>query len=299
MNAAAGAQFRLVLDARTALGESPVWSVEQQALFFVDITGRRLHRFEPDRGRHAVHAVAEDIGCVAPARAGGFIAGLRSGIWLLDEAARPVRKLADNPEDLATSRFNDGRVDPNGCFVAGTIDEPKAGGRAALYRCDGERLQKLAEGLLTANGIAFSPDGRTMYYSDTPRFVVYACDYDPASGAMANKRVFVQLQPRGDYRGRPDGAAVDSEGCYWTALYEGGCVQRYDRAGRLLAEYRVPARRPTMPAFGGGDLKTLFVTTAHDPGDGSGGGLFALQVDTPGLPSPLFDAPRVRAGNSV
>jgi sugar lactone lactonase YvrE len=279
--------FEVVLDARTALGESPVWSVAQQRLFFVDINGRKLHKLDP----HEVFDVEEDIGCIAPARDGGFVAGLRSGLWLLDERARKVRQLAANPENTARSRFNDGRVDPSGCYVAGTLDETKAASSGTLYHFDGRELVPLETGLLTSNGVAFSPDGRTLYHSDTPRFVVYSRDYDSATGKAGPKRVFVQLTPQGNDRGRPDGAAVDVEGCYWTALYEGGRLQRYSAQGRLLAEYPIPARRPTMPAFGGADLKTLYVTTAVDPNDHSGGQLFAMRVDTPGLPSQLYDPP--------
>lgn len=286
MNAAS---FESVLDPQTRLGECPVWSVAEQALYFVDITGRKLHRFDPRSRGHTVFEVFEEIGCFGLARDGGFVAGLRSGVWLLDSQARAVRQLAANPENTASSRFNDGRVDPAGCFVAGTLDETKAAGNAALYRFDGRALTQLDTGLLTCNGCAFSPDGKTLYHSDTPRFVVYAQDYDSSSGAVANKRVFVKLTPQGGDRGRPDGAAVDVDGCYWSSLYEGSRVQRYDPSGKLMAEYPVPAKKPTMPAFGGQDLKTLFVTSVIDAQDPNGGRLFAMPVDTAGLPTTLFD----------
>ena len=142
--------------------------------------------------------------------------------------------------------------------------------------------------MITSNGLAFSPDGRTLYHSDTPRFVVYRYDYDASSGSAENRRVFVQLEPTASDRGRPDGAAVDAHGCYWTALYEGGRVQRYDPEGRLMSEHAVPARNPTMPAFGGLGLNTLFVTTARDVA-GSGGGLYAAEIDVPGLATFVFD----------
>jgi sugar lactone lactonase YvrE len=232
--------------------------------------------------------IDEDIGCVAPARGGGFVAGLRSGLWLLNELGAKSRLLAANPENVAVSRFNDGRIDPLGRFWAGTIDEPKAGGQAGLYRYDQRGLVRVADGLLTSNGLAFSPDGRTLYHADTPRFVVYRYDFDVASGVAENRRVFFQLEPTASDRGRPDGAAVDVHGCYWTALYEGGRIQRYDPEGRLMTEFRIPVRRPTMPAFGGADFKTLFVTTARDV-TGAGGGLYAMNVDEPGLPTFLFD----------
>jgi sugar lactone lactonase YvrE len=280
--------FAPVLEAGTLLGESPVWEPETQTLMFVDITGRRLHRFAPATGLHDSAAIDEEIGCVAPHRAGGFIAGLRSGLWHLGPAGDKRACLAANPEPAATSRFNDGRTDPAGRFFAGTIDESRAG-TACLYRYDKRGLVRLETGLRTSNGLAFAPDGRSLYHSDTPRFVVHVYDYDPATGAAERRRPFVLLDPDGPDRGRPDGAAVDADGCYWTALYEGRRVHRYDPAGRLLAAFAVPVAKPTMVAFGGADLRTLFLTTACDPGDAVAGALWAMRVATPGLPSVPFD----------
>ena len=283
------AAFTLALDSRCALGESPVWWADAGLLVFVDITGRRLHRFEPGSQRHEIDVVEEDIGCVAPARGGGYVAGLRSGIWLLDSAARKQRKLADNPENAATNRFNDGRVDPRGRYLAGTLDEPKAGGRAGLYRCDRRGVAQLMDGVMTSNGLAFSPDGRTLYFSDTPRFVIYCFDYDPDTGAATNRRVFARIEPTATDRGRPDGAAMDVEGCYWSSMYEGSRIRRYDPDGKVMADYHVPALNTTMPAFGGADMKTLFVTTARDKNGGPGGGLYAMPVDVAGVRGTLFD----------
>lgn len=283
------AEFTLVLDAQCTLGESPVWWADAGLLVFVDITGRRLHRFDPSSGRHEVDAVEEDIGCVAPAKGGGYVAGLRSGIWLLDAAAAKVHRLAANAENAATNRFNDGRVDPRGRYFAGTLDEPKAAGNAALYRCDRRGLVPITDGIMTSNGLAFSPDGRTLYFSDTPRFVIYRFDYDPDTGAATNRRVFARIEPTATDRGRPDGAAVDAEGCYWSSLYEGSRIRKYDPDGKVMADYHVPALNTTMPAFGGADMKTLFVTTARDKRGGPGGGLYAMPVDVAGVRGTLFD----------
>ena len=288
--------FRCVADLKARLGESPVWSTADQALFFVDIKGRRLHRFDPAAARLDSHDLAEEVGCIGLAQGGGFIAGARSGLWRLGPTGERLTKLADNPEDQTASRFNDGRVDPAGRYLAGTLDEPKAGSNAHLYRYDERGLVALASGLLTSNGLAFSPDGRTLYHSDTPRFVIWRYDYDPATGEADNRRVFVQLDPSGCDRGRPDGAAVDSEGCYWSALYEGARLHRYDPDGRLMSSHPIPARRPAMPAFGGPGLKTLYVTTARDGALAEeldafpqSGALFAMELDVAGRPEPLFD----------
>ena len=288
-----GAAFTLALDVDCALGESPVWVPERGVLIFVDITGRKLFRFDPLSRQLGQVGVDEDIGCVAVARGGGYVAGMRSGVWLLNESGSKRRKLVSNLEDPASSRFNDGRVDPAGRYLTGTLDESKKLGNAGLYRCDSRGLVKLDQGFMTGNGLAFSPDGRTLYFSDTPRFVIYRFDYDPATGEASNRREFVRIEPTAADRGRPDGAAVDAEGCYWSSLYEGSRVARFDPAGKLLSTHALPVRCVTMPAFGGADLKTLFVTTARDknppPGVAAGGGLYSLRVDVPGLPNPLFN----------
>jgi len=281
-------RFELVCATSCQVGECPVWIPERAELLFVDVTGRRVHGFTPASGALRTLALDEDIGFVAPRRAGGFLAGLRSGVWLLDADGGKCRRLAPNPLDPRSVRFNDGGIDPRGRLLIGTIDETRRDGRAGLYRLDAQGLTQLAHGLMTSNGVAFAPDGRTLYHADTPRFVIYQCDYAPETGVVGQRRVFAQLDPAAPDRGRPDGAAVDCQGCYWSALYDGSRVIRLDPAGRLIGAYPLPARRPTMPAFGGADLKTLYVTTAQ-AADGSGGGVYALQVDTAGLAQPAFD----------
>lgn len=286
--------FTCIVDARAQLGECPLWSARESALYWVDIKGRALHRYRPRDRDHTITATHEDIGCIACDDRGGFIAGMRTGVWRLDAHGVALERLAPNPEDKATSRCNDGRADPAGRFLVGTIDEPKSGARAHLYRLDARGFVPLLGDLLTSNGLAFSPDGRWLYHSDTPTFTVYRYAYDVQRGELSNRRVFARLDPNAADRGRPDGAAVDSEGCYWTALYEGGRVQRYSPDGALLAQYDVPARCPTMPAFGDDDLRTLYVTSARAGRSEEelarfpqSGGVFAMRVDIPGLPEPI------------
>ena len=158
-------EVRLVLDCAAALGESPLWDAQEQALWFVDIGGRAIHRYHPESGAHAVAAVGEDIGCIGLTRGRALIAGMRSGVFLVGRDGAILRKLADNPEDQAWSRFNDGRVDPAGRFLVGTIDQER-GGRAGLYRLDRSGLTKLLDGLMTSNGLAFSADGRRLWHAD-------------------------------------------------------------------------------------------------------------------------------------
>ncbi len=290
--------FAPVLDFSAALGECPLWSVAEQALYFVDIKRCRIHRYDPVTGALGTMELPEEVGCIGLAEGGGFIAGLRSGLWLIDADGKLLRKLADNPEDQAISRFNDGGVDPAGRFIAGTVDETREKGIASLYRYDARGLTRLAGGLLTSNGVAFSPDGKRLYHSDTLRYTLYACDYDAATGEATNRQVFARFGNETD-KGRPDGGAVDAEGCYWTALFEGGRVQRYAPDGKLLAEYPVPAKCPTMIAFGGPDLKTLYCTSASigRPDEELteyplSGALFSMRTDVAGLARPLFNPAR-------
>lgn len=287
--------FDLVLDAKTSLGECPLWSVAEQMLYFVDIKRCRIHRFDPQTGGLKTFELPEEVGCIGLAAGEGFVAGLRSGIWLIDAAGKPVRKLADNPEDQTISRFNDGMVDPMGRFIAGTVDESREKGIAGLYRFDRNGLAQLADGLLTSNGVAFSPDGRRLYHADTLRYTLYAYDYAPETGTASNRQVFARFGSETD-KGRPDGGAVDLEACYWTALFEGGRVRRYSPDGALLAEYPVPVKCPTMVSFGGADMRTLYCTSASVGRSKAeleafplSGGLFAMRTDVAGLQKPLFN----------
>lgn len=282
-----------VFPARAVLGECPLWCVREQVLWWVDILAPSINRFDPATGQNTAIAVDEHIGCIGLREKGGFIAGMRSGIWLLDAAGRKERFVANPQADTSQSRFNDGRVDPWGRFWAGTMYEPRDRADAALYRVD-ETLAciRMAGDVIVSNGVAFSPDLRTAYHADTRSHVVYRYPMDPQTGKIGEREVFLKF-PQG--HGRPDGAAVDVEGCYWSALFDGGRIARFSPQGRLLAEYRLPARCPTMCAFGGEDLRTLYVTTArHERGEEElaafplSGDLFAMRVDVAGQPEPLF-----------
>ncbi|WP_355660872.1 SMP-30/gluconolactonase/LRE family protein [Halomonas salifodinae] len=283
-----------VLPAQAALGECPLWAEDEQALYWVDIEAPSLNRFDPASGENQRWSLPEHIGCVGRRRGGGFIAGLRSGLWLLDEAARPTHCIARPVADTSISRFNDGRVDPWGRFWAGTIHEPRDLPAAALFRVDAAlECRRLAGEVKVSNGLAFSPDRRWAYHSDTPNHVIYRYPLDPDSGEITGPREVFHRFPVG--HGRPDGAAVDVEGHYWSALYEGGRVVRLSPQGEIVAEYPVPARCPTMCAFGGPDLKTLYVTSARHgrPAEEleaypESGNLFALGVAVAGQGEPQF-----------
>ncbi len=285
--------FECVLDVKASLGECPVWSVADQALFWVDINAPSLNRFDPESGTNTAWPMPASIGCFALRMRGGFIAALRDGIWFVDREGRLERKIADAPYDPAHHRFNDGRVDAQGRFWAGSMNEKRDASTAVLYRLEANlALTPIIPDIMISNGLAFSPDGRTMYHADTAIRAIHAYDFDAANAAISNRREFARFGGEGE---RPDGAAVDSEGCYWSAFYGGGKVVRISPQGKMLAEFPIPAQCPTMCAFGGPDLRTIYVTSARQKRDAEelarlpqSGGIFALRVDAPGQVEPKF-----------
>lgn len=303
------------------LGESPLWLPAEQALYCCDIAGHRLCRLAPDPGanwrdgplRLQSWAQPSEPVCCVPAAGGGLVLARRDGLWHLppakvgagwDPAGEPLhaRQLAAPPYDPACERFNDGRCDSRGRFWIGTLYEPRQPPLAALYCFEDGRLTRQADGITVSNGLAFSPDARTLYWADTTSHTVFAFDFDLATGGLSRRRVFVRFPRRGDaasgasagvapYGGRPDGATVDAEGCYWVAMYEGARVLRFSPAGECLDEIGLPVACPTMPCFGGPDLRTLFITTARQgrpqqerASQPDAGCIFALRVPVPGLP---------------
>ena len=291
--AANSSPLRCVLDIRASLGECPVWSGNEQVLYWIDINAPSLNRFDPATGENLAMPMPESIGCFALRAAGGFVVALRDGFWLASKEGKLMRKVGNAPYDPRHHRFNDGRCDAHGRLFAGYMNEARDASSAALVRLDPDFTQtQVISGMTISNGLAWSPDGRTMYHADTPTQTINAYDYDRASALPSNPRVFARFTAPGD---RPDGAAIDSEGCYWSAFYGGGKIVRIAPDGRILATFAVPAMCPTMCAFGGRDLRTLFVTSASERrGDDElarlpqSGGIFATQVDVPGLPEPKF-----------
>lgn len=282
-----------VLDIKASLGECAIWSVPGQVLYWVDINAPALNRFDPATRHNVAMPMPTSIGCFAMRKRGGFVVALRDGLWFADRSGKLERKVADAPFAPAHHRFNDGRCDRQGRFFAGTMNENRDANTAALYRLDPDlAFTQILDDVMISNGLAWSPDGRTMYHTDTPTHIVHAYDYDPSTGTPARRRVFAQWSGETE---RPDGACVDAEGCYWTAFYRGGKVLRVSPEGRTLAEHPLPAMCPTMCALGGADLRTLYVTSARQQRSDEelarlplSGGLFAMRVDVPGLAEPSF-----------
>lgn len=284
--------------APSRLGESPLWQPDEAALYWCDIPGRRLNRWHAGRAEHRAWDLDSEPGCCAPLLGGGLLLAMRDGLWRFDPASGRRTRLAAPPYDPARERFNDGKADPQGRFWAGTIYEPRDAARAALYRFAGGRLERVAGDITTSNGLAWSPDGRTLYWADTAAHQIRAFDFDPLDGSLARGRVFAAFAPRradqdlAQYGGRPDGAAVDLEGAYWVAMYEGQRLLRLAPDGRVLRELALPVRCPTMPCFGGADLRTLYVTTAREKRPAEelaaqplAGRVLSLRVEVPGLPA--------------
>lgn len=286
------------------LSESPLWHPQEQALYYCDIPGHRLHRFDPASGATGTWQFETDVASCAPiAGSQDLLLAMRDGLWRFSPASGQRIPLAAAPYDTSNERFNDGKCDPQGRFWVGTIYEPRDPALAALYSYHGRELLRVADGITVSNGLAWSPDGRTMYWSDTKAHTIYAFDFDAASGKSANRRVFASFplkQPNQNlavYGGRPDGAAVDAEGCYWVAMFEGARLLRLSPAGGVLREVKLPVRCPTMPCFGGMDLRTLYVTTSREKRSAEelaqqplAGCVLALQVDVPGLPANSYQA---------
>ena len=289
----------LVLDARNGTGESPVWHGAEQALYWVDILARTLCRWTPATGEARSWLAPEMLACVAPmAEPGRWIAGAESGVFQLelwDDGSLGFERLASVSHAMTGMRFNDGRCDRQGRFLAGTMLMNMAVGAsvAGIYSYQKKSgLTQLFDGLITPNGMAFSPDGHTMYLSDSHPSVqsVWAFDYDLESGTPSNRRLFIDMKP---LPGRPDGAAVDADGCYWICGNDAGLIHRFTPGGKLDRSLAVPVKKPAMCAFGGAGLDTLFVTSIRPDGidlsdQPLAGGVFALRPGVRGLPEPMF-----------
>jgi len=276
-----------LVDAQAKLAECPRWDEKTNSLYFVDIDSYQLCRFNLTTETLDIRQFDEEIGCFSLTESGGFIAAFRSGVYTSADFTSRLSLYWAADYDQKTTRFNDGRCDFKGRFLAGTMYSPKDAFKGALHQFSNSRHTLLDQSAWTSNGLAFSPDGKTMYYSDTPNHIVYTFDYDMESGQASNKKPFIEF-PRG--LGRPDGAAVDTDGNYWSALYAGQRVVKISPEGKILEEHPVPAIYPTMVAFGGPDMKTLFVTTcrsAHTKEElityPNAGGIFAIETRSTGL----------------
>lgn len=262
-------QFEPATTTPALLGESPFWHPLEQCLYYVDIPGKALCRLDNGAGTPTVWPLNDEPGCVVPLQGGGLLIPQRNGLWRFDPATGAYEQLLAPPYDASKRRFNDGKADAKGRLWVGTIDDARQP-VSALYCLRDRAFTPMRDGITTSNGLGWSPDGRTMYWSDTKAHEIYQLPFDVESGEIGERRVFARFEPRGadqpleTYGGRPDGAAVDVEGNYWVAMMEGQQLLQLAPSGEVLRRVELPVRCATMPTFGGADMRTLFVTTARE-----------------------------------
>ena len=287
-------EIECLVDAGNSLGEGPIWNPREQAIYWADSKGRpRIQRLDPKTGSVDEWEMPDLLGSFVFREQGGIVAGLKSGFHFVDPETGAVDLITDPEPGLADNRLNDGKCDRMGRYWCGSLDD--SGGKGgSLYRLDPDlTCHKMDTGITVSNGIAWSPDNKTMYYSDSRSRVCYNYDFDIATGAISNKRVFTSTA---DIPGSIDGATIDADGYYWCAHIRDWQIAKYDPAGNIVDTIRLPVRYPTMCTFGGENLEILYVTSAtifvqDDEKDAQpqAGGLFAIHgTGAKGIAEPFF-----------
>jgi sugar lactone lactonase YvrE len=273
------------------LGEGPFWSAAEEAIWFVDIKGQFIHRFHEPTGRTQSFRAPAQPGFIAPARDGSFIAGLKTGLHRFDPKTGEFRLLEQVEPTARNNRLNDGYVDSTGYLWFGSMDDDEKEATGALYQLTDSGSNKRDDGYIITNGPTASPDNRTLYHTDTLKKIIYAFDRAP-EGTLANRRVFTHI---GEGDGHPDGPITDSKGYVWSGLYGGWGVARFSPDGRKVSKLAMPVANVTKAAFGGKDLRTLYITTAWKGLSAQqreeqplAGGLFRVRVDVAGLPQGII-----------
>lgn len=280
-----------LLSSQNIIGEGPLWHEDEQTLYWVDIAGKTINRFNPEADDFESFSVDSEVGVIALRDQGGFITAGAKGFGFWKPGQDQISYIEDPEADNPNSRYNDGKVDRRGRFWAGTMTPQ--GAVSALYRMDTDLLVHTIEsGLTISNGIGWSLDNKVMYFVDSMRYVIYKYDFDLETGNVSNRRVFVELSE--DY-GIPDGLTVDREGFVWCAIYGGSKVTRFDLNGKIVSETGLPISQPTSCIFGGADYTDLFVTSAWNGLNeedrklqSEAGDLFVIHTDVQGLPEPKF-----------
>ena len=273
------------------LGEGPVWVERDQALWFVDIKKKQLHRYDPASGAKRSWSAPEQVGFILPAAGGGFVAGLQSGLFRFDEIAGTFERIVEVEPDLPNNRLNDGVTDPAGRLWFGTMDNGEKAKSGAFYCfAEGHLTRTELDNIAITNGPAISPDGKLLYFVDTLKGTIDVADIHD-DGTLGDRRGFVRIDPKD---GHPDGPTIDSNGYVWISLYAGWAARRYAPNGELVEQVRFPVANITKMAFGGERLRTAFATSARQmlaAGEIARqplvGSLFEFRVTVPGVPCPL------------
>jgi sugar lactone lactonase YvrE len=289
-----GVTIERVGNSHDELGEGPLWDVAEQALYWVDSHGAEIHRLDPATGARRTWRVPSEIGSMALRKGGGAVVALATGLAFYDFDEGTTRPLADPESEEPRTRFNDGKVDPRGRFVTGTMHRDLTDPLGSLYSLDTDlSLRRLDTAICCSNGPCWSSDGRTLYFSDSIAATIYAYDYDPETGGASNRRAFATVAELG---GGPDGCTVDADGRVWSALCTGGKIACFLPSGALDRIVEVPAAQVSSVMFGGPKLDVLYFTSigmpigATQPGPADGG-LFAIKgLGAVGRPEPRFGA---------
>jgi L-arabinonolactonase len=286
-------EIRRIGDIKNQLGEGPLWDVAEQALYWLDIVGKMLHCWTPASDEYRAWPLPASPGSLALREEGGAVIALENGFHFFDFATAALTLIADPEAGEQRTGFNDGKVDRQGRFVAGSTALDMREPLGSLYRLGRDlTLETLEREIMVSNGPCFSPDGKTLYFADSPRRAIFAYDYDPAGGPLTNKRVLVDTGP---LQTAPDGATVDAEGFLWSALVLSGRIARFTPDGRLDRVIELPVTMPSSVMFGGPALETIFVTSigvplaGRDASEPDAGALLAVEgLGIKGLPEPRF-----------
>ena len=283
----------LVTDARATLGEGPVWDDREQCVWWVDILGESIHRTDPGTGQDDLIHVGQMVGSLGLRQRGGLVAAVRDGFVAVDPGSGRIERVADVEADRPSNRMNDGKVDPQGRFWAGTTDIDHRPGLGTLYRLDADlTVSPMLADVTISNGLDWTADGATMYFIDTPTQQVDRFSFEPSTGAISDRRRAVSIRPSA---GSPDGMTLDAEDHLWVALWDGWAVERYAPDGNLELRVEVPAAQASSCTFGGLDFDLLFITTARkefpvggNPDQPHAGGLFVCRPGVRGRPAHRF-----------
>jgi sugar lactone lactonase YvrE len=273
------------------LGEGPIWSVDEQALYWVDIDGKKIQRYSPSTKQYEATPMPIKVSLLAFRKAGGFVCGTENGLYFWHPGTLDFEPICNPEAGKKDARFNDGKVDRNGRLWAGTMTAQ--GASSSLYKLGEDlSLSRMVSEITISNGIGWSPDNTCMYYVDSLRYMINVFDFDIKNSTISNRRAFVRFE---DGIGVPDGLTVDREGYVWVAVYDGWKVMRFDPSGKIDAEIKMPVSRPSSCAFGGKDMDELYITTiseglseAQKEEEPLAGDLFVVKTDTQGFAEPEF-----------